>query len=197
MAGIVTIVGLVYPIDRTPHHNAGLNVFHNSVLLVRINCATAALPFSITASLAIGDVITFGVDWGDNSNYVHDTTGVDAAINYMIPSETPTPSQSSTPFHTPSVTPYCAPALFRSLPRTDLVGALVGTAHAPGALSLQPSVEACRQACCDAPACDGFAFSVGDLAITSVGAAGCYLYVNVTQLVPSSGYASGMYESAL
>ena len=30
-----------------------------------------------------------------------------------------------------------------------------------------------------------------------VGAADCYLYVNVSQLVPSSGYASGLRESVL
>ena len=195
--GHVTISGLVYPIDVFPLHNAGINVFLNSRLLVRVNCVNTAVPFSVAANVIVGDVITLGIDNGDNGANSHDTTGLDAAISYVHPSESRTPSHSPSPSPTPTPTPYCAPALFRPLPRTDLVGVLVGTAHAPGALSLQPSVEACRQACCDAPACDGFAFSVGDLAITSVGAAGCYLYVNVTQLVPSSGYASGMYESAL
>ena len=103
----------------------------------------------------------------------------------------PSPSTSASP----SATPYCHPSLFRSLPRTDLVGTLVGTALAPGQAALVASEVACRQACCDAPACDGYTFAA-DLAMISA-VAPCYLYVNVTQLIPSNGYASGMRESVL
>ena len=104
-----------------------------------------------------------------------------------LPSPLPTPS--------PSATPYCAPALFRPLPRTDLVGSLVGTALAPGDAVLAPSEAACRQACCDAAACDGYSF---DASIARrLGAADCYLFVNVTQLVPSNNMASGLRESVL
>ena len=97
----------------------------------------------------------------------------------------------------PSATPYCAPSLFRSLPRMDLMGSLVGTALTPGTLALTPSLDTCRQACCDAPACDGFSFSVSELAISPTGSASCFLYVNITQLIPNSGYSSGIYESTL
>ena len=67
-------------------------------------------------------------------------------------------STTATPTQTPSTSPYCAPALFRSLPRMDLVGALVGTALSPGEPMRLPTEAACRQACCNAAACDGYAF---------------------------------------
>ena len=97
----------------------------------------------------------------------------------------------------PVPTPYCSPSLFRALPRMDLVGTLAGTAMSPGAPSLLPSTEACRQACCDAPACDGFSFGTGDASFVSGGSASCFLYVNITQLIPSSFASSGIYESTL
>lgn len=197
VSGRVAIDGLVYPVDQMPIHNAGINVFHNFLLIARIVCGTTAVPFNIAVTVGEGDVVTFGIDYGDNGAPTHDATGLDAAINYVFPTESHTPSQPPSPSATPSSTPYCAPSLFRPLPRTDLVGSLVGTALSPGVLSLQPSIEACREACCDAPVCDGFAFAASELAISSVGAAGCFLYVNITQLIPSSGYASGVYESAL
>ena len=103
----------------------------------------------------------------------------------------PSPTTSASP----SATPYCHPALFRGLPRTDLVGSLVGTALAPGQAALVASEIACRQACCDAPACDGYTFAA-DLAMISA-VAPCYLYVNVTQLIPSGRDASGVRESVL
>ena len=102
---------------------------------------------------------------------------------------------SPSPSRSPSATPYCAPALFRTLPRTDLVGTLVGTALAPGAAAAAASAEACREACCNAVVCDGFAFDAS--ALRWLGAGECYLYANVTQLIPSSGYASGLLEAAL
>jgi sugar lactone lactonase YvrE len=102
---------------------------------------------------------------------------------------------SSTPSATPSVTPYCAPSLFRSLPRTDLVGTLVGTALTPGEATLAASEAACRQACCDAPVCEGFAFELA--ATLHHSSAPCYLYVNVTQLMPTSSFQSGVLESVL
>ena len=100
---------------------------------------------------------------------------------------TPTPSQSPSP--------YCHPSLFRLLPRMDLVGTLVGSALAPGEAVTLPSEAACRQACCDAAVCHGYAF---DAAFArSLGAAACYLLANVTQLVPSNNMASGVLSSAL
>lgn len=81
----------------------------------------------------------------------------------------------------------------------DLVGALVGTAAAPGMPVLLSSEQTCRQACCDAPACDGYVFAIGDASLGAggTGIASCYLYVNITQLVPSSLVASGVLLSSL
>jgi hypothetical protein len=80
----------------------------------------------------------------------------------------------------------------------DLVGTLVGTALSPGSPILQPSESSCRQACCDAAACDGYTFSSGDLAgLSTAGATSCYLLVNITQLIPSNAFSSGIYESTL
>ena len=96
---------------------------------------------------------------------------------------------------TPSPTPYCQPALFRALPRTDLVGTLVGTALSPGQPVALPSEASCRQACCDAAACDGYSFEASHAALE--GRAHCFLYVNITQLVPNSFVASSVRESTL
>ena len=76
------------------------------------------------------------------------------------------------------------------------MGTLVGTALSPGAATLVGSEAACRQACCDAPACDGYTFAA-DLAMISAVGAPCYLTVNVTQLVPSGRDASGVLEAVL
>ena len=104
---------------------------------------------------------------------------------------------SPTTTQTPSLTPYCFPSLFRALPRMDLVGTLVGTALSPGSRVLLPSEESCRQACCDAPFCDGFSFASSDLGVAGATSASCFLYVNITQLIPSSFASSGIYESTL
>ena len=105
----------------------------------------------------------------------------------------------TSPTPSPSTHPYCATTLFRALPRMDLVGTLVGTALSPGTLVTVPSEAACRLACCDAPSCDGFAFTAGDasLAPGGSGLASCFLYANITQLIPSSIVSSGIYESTL
>ena len=121
------------------------------------------------------------------------------ALNTMGPaSSTPaTPFSSSTP----SPTPCCPSSLYRSLPRTDLVGTLVGNAWYPGTSLPSPSESACRQSCCDAPFCDAYTFASNDLqsaiqfALTPRTAA-CFLYTNVTALVPSSTMSSGALLSA-
>jgi hypothetical protein len=107
----------------------------------------------------------------------------------------PSPTTTPPPSMSPSATPYCATALFRAFPRTDLVGTLVGTALAPGLPVLAPTEASCRQACCDAAECDGYSFELGALSFHP--ASNCYLLVNVTQLMPINGYASGLRESVL
>ena len=111
----------------------------------------------------------------------------------LVPMFSPTPLASPSP----SSTPYCASSLFRTLSRMDLVGTLVGTALSPGSRVLLPSESSCRQACCDAPACDGYSYAASDLGVAGATSVSCFLYVNITQLIPSSGYVSGIYESTL
>ena len=103
----------------------------------------------------------------------------------------------NTPSPSPTASPYCSPSLFRSLSRMDLVGTLVGTALTPGAPTLVSSPADCRQACCDAPACDGFSFGTGDASYVSGGTASCFLLINITQLIPNNAFSSGIYESTL
>ena len=78
---------------------------------------------------------------------------------------------------------------FTAAPNTDLQGALLE-------YSLQPSAGACLVACCNQPACTGVAYDQGGLDLQqAAGSAGCYLYANVTQLVPSSTMDSALYGS--
>ena len=115
-----------------------------------------------------------------------------APTEWGTPSSTPTPS----PKPTPSSTPYCWPPLFRALPRTDLVGTLVGSALFPGMEVLTANEGRCRQACCDAPVCDAYTFAATTLLASATGTAPCFLYTNVTALVPNSFAASGALLSA-
>ena len=124
--------------------------------------------------------------------YIADTDNVrvrmlicSAAVVLPWVTITPAPTPSSSP------TPYCWPALYTALPRMDIAGTLVGSALYPGSDFLAATEAACQQSCCDAPACDAYAFAVGNLGLLSAPGAQCYLYVNVTALVPSSGYTSG------
>ena len=105
---------------------------------------------------------------------------------------------TTTPSFTPSPTPTinCAPTLYRSLPHTDLVGTLTGNAWYPGTAVPSFSEAGCRQACCDAPICDAYSFASNDLLFAiqhslSPVTASCFLYTNVTALVPSSAFSSG------
>ena len=108
-----------------------------------------------------------------------------------------TPAESATP----SPTPYCPPSLYRPRPRTDLVGTLVGNAWYPGTSLPSATESSCRQSCCDAPYCDAYTFATSELQLqlfqsSADPVASCFLYTNVTALVPSSGYSSGALHSA-
>ena len=101
-------------------------------------------------------------------------------------------SVSSSPSPSPSAT--AAGLLFRSLPRTDLLGALVGASFPSTA-----SEAACRSACLASPGCDAYAFSSGALALMAANLGGqpgvtapCFLLTNVTALVPNNMMASGV-----
>ena len=78
---------------------------------------------------------------------------------------------------------------FTAAPNTDLQGSLLQ-------FSILPSANACLVACCNLPACAGAAFFQGAVDAGSVsGGANCFLYANVTQLIPSSTMASALYGS--
>jgi hypothetical protein len=75
------------------------------------------------------------------------------------------------------------------------VGSLVGAALSPAQAVTLASEDACRHECCLAPACDGYAFNAENA--RQFGSGGCFLFANVSQLVPNNIMASGVRESAL
>ena len=99
----------------------------------------------------------------------------------------PTASPTATGTLSSSATPglACPSTLFRSLPRTDLVG--VPLTDAPLAV---PSEGACRIACCGAPGCDGYAFAFTELRFSST--ASCVLLANVSAMAPNNFATSGL-----
>ena len=76
----------------------------------------------------------------------------------------------------------------------DLVGSPVGAA----AFYSTAGEAACRSACLATPGCDAYAFSAGVLAAFAANqghpgdTAPCYLYTNVTALIPSSPMTAGV-----
>ena len=113
----------------------------------------------------------------------------------MLSAAVISPTRTPAPTPTPSSTPYCLPSHYRGLPRMDLVGSLVGSALFPGADVLTTDEGACRQACCDAPVCNAYSFAAATLRSSATGTASCFLFVNVTALVPSNGMSSGVLYS--
>ena len=121
------------------------------------------------------------------------------AGNHIVRFVTPpvlTPSPSAVATFSAVASPYCVASLYRPLPRTDLVGTLMGNAWYPGTSLPSTSETACRQACCDAPICDAYTFASSELQLQlfqsdSNPIAECFLYTNVTALVPSSAFSSG------
>ena len=128
--------------------------------------------------------------------YVSDTTA--NLVRVVCPLTPPSQSASSSPSvsssPTPSPSATAAGLLFRSLPRTDLLGTLVGAS-----LSSTASEAACRSSCLASPGCDAYAFSSGALALMAANLGGqpgvtapCFLLTNVTALVPNNMMASGV-----
>ena len=135
--------------------------------------------------------------WGDND---HGQATVPAIFTYFgaaLPCRAASFSISSpTPTAIPTPGFACAASLYRTLPRMDLVGTLVGSSTTnPSRLA---SEESCRISCCSAPSCQGYSFALYDGVLLTLNApVACFLYSNVTQLIPSSGYASGVLLSSL
>ncbi len=152
----------------------------------------ATVPVSFSASGVALPCRPAGLVVASVTSSVTSTSSVTPSVT-ATRSLAPTATATRTPSHT--ATPYCAASDFRPLPRTDLVGSLVGAALSPARPVLVPSEPACRQACCLAPTCDGYSFEASALSFHTE--SNCFLYVNVTQLAPNSGYASGLRESVL
>ena len=87
-----------------------------------------------------------------------------------------------------TVSPYCNPSVFQTFPTNDLVGTPVGI------VSFQPTPYGCQLACCSMPGCDGFSFNAEQILLGG-STAPCYLLANVTQLIPSHTYTSGIRAS--
>jgi hypothetical protein len=66
----------------------------------------------------------------------------------------------------------------------DLLGSFLS-------VSQQLSPASCQTVCCRLRSCQGYAFSQGSLDLGGATGA-CYLYANITFLVPSSGFSSGL-----
>lgn len=91
----------------------------------------------------------------------------------------------------------CNSTLFRSLPGMDLSGTIVGPVGAPGTVLLVTVEADCLAACCAAqPKCTAYSFQFSMGLLSGSGAAPCFLYANVTYVVPASGHTSGALTSA-
>lgn len=85
---------------------------------------------------------------------------------------------------TPSVSPYCGVGEYQYFPGFDVEGnATLGVAAAG-------TERDCARACCDVPACDGYAFSFNDAPAAS--AANCFFAANVTGIARNRLLNSGV-----
>ena len=106
------------------------------------------------------------------------------------PAASPASASPSPATATASTTPGCWPLLYRLLPRTDLVGTLIGASLSPPAPFAAASETSCGLACCSTPACTAYAYAYAP-ALQQ-----CFLFANVTALVPSNLVHSGALLSA-
>lgn len=110
---------------------------------------------------------------------------------------TPFSRTSSSPSASPTPGHFCSASLFRALPFTDLSGtrmSVIGSEPAPSWFS---SENSCRVACCSAAGCQGYSFALFDSGARLGTPVACFLFSNVTQLIPSSFASSGLLSSLL
>jgi hypothetical protein len=106
-------------------------------------------------------------------------------------SATATPTASATSLATRSVTatatvsPYCAPSVYRTFTYRSFDG------EPAGAPQLLTSERDCQRACCDVPGCEAYTFDSNTVLLGGSWAA-CYFLRNVTQIVPNPLVASGL-----
>ena len=103
------------------------------------------------------------------------------------------------------------PTSFRKLPRSDLVGTLIGNVFFPNQPLHAPRSEtACQIQCYTAPLCSGYTFKPPEVSFDAYGfsrvvpqisvtgqtltvlSGTCYLYSNITAIVPNSMLSSGL-----
>ena len=78
--------------------------------------------------------------------------------------------------------------MFRTFLKSDLVGTPIGEA------SFVASERDCQLACCSTPGCVGYVFEALQI-LRGGSTAACLLDGNVTQLMPSSLFSSGVLAS--
>ena len=138
-------------------------------------------PRRATAS-APGKLILFG-----EPAVVHGATALAGALSDLraSTSATVTPSRTPPASATASVSPYCSESEYVYFPRSDVSG------DSPLGASLVPSERHCARACCDVPACDGYAFADG------LQGANCFFVGNVSYLIHSHAFSAGIRKRAL
>ena len=174
------------------------------------SAATLSSSGTVTATLSPSGTLSATQSATATVSTTLSSTGTPAVTPSFTATGTPTFSQTQTPTKTrtasatysssgsapatplgsasPSASPACGAPSFRALPRFDLYGSLIGAGFAA------PTENACMQFCCATPPCDAYAYQAGDL--LTGGSAPCYLYTNVTALVPVSIMSSGMLIAA-
>lgn len=78
----------------------------------------------------------------------------------------------------------------------DVTGTLVGPASSPGTVFLSTTEMDCLGACCVQPVCTAYSYHYELALFSASGSAPCFLYANVSAVVPSSGFTSGALYSA-
>ena len=86
-----------------------------------------------------------------------------------------------------SGSPYCNADVYRTFDESDLVGTRIGVAFVA-------SERACQLTCCSTPGCIGYVFEALQI-LRGGSTAACLLDGNVTQLMPSSLFSSGVLAS--
>jgi len=126
-------------------------------------CTPPALFYNPDGIAVSSSGMLFVVDGGNNA--------IRTVQQLNLPTSTPAPTS-------------CSSSNFTLSPRMDLMGSFLS-------VSQQLSSASCQTVCCGVLSCQGYAFSQASLDVGgSTGS--CYLYANITYLVPNSGFSSGL-----
>ena len=105
-------------------------------------------------------------------------------------SDTATPILGVTSSLTASESLVCHPSMFQSFPTNGCIGTPVGV------VSFRSTPYSCQLACCSVPGCNGYSFNSGHILLGDA-TAPCFQFANVTQLIPSHAYISGVLSSLI